>query len=161
MTEGLLDEPGERLRTLCTDRSRIDSTSGVFNWRMLNAQRSTSNASISNIQLALPLGANVERWALAPDLWYRVVRLLETDQHIPQTAAGLSLSAAVVFRAVVLYSVAILAVVALFVKISFSVVDLKSAGQHVRHEQARSNGVGQCDSRSQREDLVELTCENR
>jgi len=46
---------------------------------------------------------NVERWAFGAYLRWRVVCLLETDQNIPQTTAGLSLSAAVVFQAMVLY----------------------------------------------------------
>src|SRR6476620_12443622 len=81
--------------------SRIDSTSGVFNWRTSNALRSTSNLQYSPCAPAWKL--NVERWAFGAYLRYRVVCLLETDQNMPQTAAGLSLSAAVVFQAMVLY----------------------------------------------------------
>src|SRR4029453_12233336 len=107
MIEGLLHEPGERLRTLCADRF-----TDQFNERRVqleNVERATINVqrSTSNIQLALPIGRwtlGVGRWAVCSYLRYRVVCLLETDQHIPQTAAGLSLSAAMVFQAVVLYS---------------------------------------------------------
>src|SRR5512132_582019 len=85
--------------------SRIDSTSGVFNLRTSNAHRSTSNSSICNIPTCAPAWKlNVERWAFGAYLRYRVVCLLETDQNIPQTATGLSLSAAMVFQTVVLYS---------------------------------------------------------
>jgi len=47
---------------------------------------------------------NVERWAFGAYVRYRVVCLLETDQHISQTAARLSLSTTLVFQAVVLCS---------------------------------------------------------
>ena len=136
--------------------SRIDSTSGVFNWRTSNAQRSTSNASILQYSTCAPAWKlNVERWAFGAYLRYRVVCLLETDQHIPQTAAGLSLSAAVVFQAVVLYSRRDSGGDgAVYNSFLFQRrLRSTSAGQLVRLEQARANGIGQRDSRSQRQDL--------
>src|SRR3954463_1797359 len=84
--------------------SRIDSTNGVFNCTTSNAHRSTSNSSICVSTCAPAWKLNVERRAFGAYLRYRVVCLLETDQNIPQTAAGLSLSAAVVFQAIVLHS---------------------------------------------------------
>jgi hypothetical protein len=56
MIEGLLHEPGERLRTLCTDRF-----TDRFNERRVqleNVERATINVQCLNlnIQLALPLG---------------------------------------------------------------------------------------------------------
>src|SRR6478736_9924331 len=118
--------------------SRIDSTSGVFNWRTSNAQRSTSNLQYSTCAPSWKL--NVERWAFGAYLRYRVVCLLETDQHIPQTAAGLSLSAAMVFQAVVLYSRRDPGRGGAFCNSFLFQRRLRSqsAGQHVRHEQARS-----------------------
>ena len=156
MIEGLLHEPGERLRTLCTDRF-----TDRFNERRVqleNVERATINVQCLNLQYstcAPPWKLNVERWAFGAYLRYRVVCLLETDQHIPQTAAGLSLSAAMVFQAMVLYSRRDSGRGGAFCN-SFLFqrrLRSKSAGQHVRLEQARSNGIGQCDSRSQREDL--------
>src|SRR6478672_9050363 len=126
--------------------SRIDSTSGVVNWRTSDTQRSTSNLQYSTCAPAWKL--NVERWAFGAYLRCRVVCLLETDQHIPQTAAGLSLSAAMVFQAMVLYSGrgsgggGTLCNSVLFQRRLRST----SAGQRVRLEQARSNGISQCDS---------------
>src|SRR5882724_5023032 len=84
--------------------SRIDSTSGVFN--LENVERATISVQWLNLQYstsAPPWKLNVERRAFGAYLRYRVVCLLETDQNIPQTAAGLSLSAAVVFQAMVLF----------------------------------------------------------
>ena len=136
--------------------SRIDSTSGVFNWRTSNAQRSTSNSLNLQYSTCAPAWKlNVERRAFGAYLRYRVVCLLETDQNIPQTAAGLSLSAAMVFQAMVLYprrdSGGDGAVYNSF--LFQRRLRSQSAGQRVRFEQARANGIGQCDSRSQREDL--------
>jgi hypothetical protein len=57
MIEGLLHEPGERLRTFYADLLHgSDSTSGVFN--VENVGRETINVQLLNfnIQLALPLG---------------------------------------------------------------------------------------------------------
>ena len=56
MIEGLLHEPGERLRTLCADRF-----TDRFNQRRVqleNVERATVNVQFlkCNIQLALPLG---------------------------------------------------------------------------------------------------------
>src|SRR2546429_1479109 len=105
MIEGLLHEPGERLRTFCTDRF-----TDRFNERRVqleNVERATTNVQCLNLQYstcAPTWKLNVERGAFGAYLRYRVVCLLETDQHIPQTAAGLSLSAAMVFEAMVLYS---------------------------------------------------------
>src|SRR4029077_9154289 len=105
MIECLLHEPRERLRTLCADRF-----TDRFNERRVQlekVQRATLNVQCLNLQYstcAPPWKLNVERWAFGAYLRYRVVCLLETDQHIPQTAAGLSLSAAMVFQAVVLCS---------------------------------------------------------
>src|SRR4029077_3080108 len=156
MIEGLLHEPSERLRTLCTDRF-----TDRFNQRRVqlkNVDPATINVQFLNLQYsacALAWKLNVERWAFGAYLRYRVVCLLETDQNIPQTTAGLSLSAAVVFEAIVLYprrdpgSDGAVYNSFLFQRRLRST----SAGQHVRLEQARSNGIGQCDSRSQREDL--------
>ena len=130
--------------------SRIDSTSGVFNWRTSNAQRSTSN--LLNLQYSTCAAAwklNVERWAFGAYLRYRVVCLRETDQNIPQTAAGLSLSATVVFQAMVLYprrdpgGDGTIHNSFLFQRRRRS----PSAGQLFRLEPPRANGIGQCDSR--------------
>src|SRR6478736_6344380 len=102
--EGLLHEPGERLRAPCTDRF-----TDRFNQRRVqlqNVERVTINVQFLNLQYSPCAPAwklNVERWAFGAYLRYRVVCLLETEQNIPQTAAGLSLSAAVVFQAMVLY----------------------------------------------------------
>src|SRR6476659_1983525 len=98
---------------------------------------------------------NVERWAFGAYLRYRVVCLLETDQNIPQTAAGLSLSAAVVFQAMVLYPRRDPGSGRAFCNSFLFQRRLRStsAGQLFRLEQARSNGIGQCNSRPQREDL--------
>src|SRR6476620_3607735 len=102
MIEGLLHEPSERLRTLCTDRF-----TDRFNERRVQlekVQRATLNVQcLQYSTCAPPWKLNVERWAFGTYLRYRVVCLLETDQHISQTAAGLSLSAAMVFQAMVLY----------------------------------------------------------
>jgi hypothetical protein len=71
-----------------------------------NVERATINVQFLSLQYSTCAAAwklNVEPWAFGAYLRYRVVRLLETDQNIPQTAAGLSLSAAVVFQALVLY----------------------------------------------------------
>jgi hypothetical protein len=68
---------------------------------MLNAQRST---------VRLDELLSVGRWALSverlPPTLDELIRCVvsETDQHIPQTAAGLSLPAAMVFKAMVLHS---------------------------------------------------------
>src|SRR6266446_7253546 len=105
MIEGLLHKPGERLRTFCADRF-----TDRFNQQRIqveNVERATINVQFLNLQYSTCAPAwklNVERWVFGAYLRYRVVCLLETDQHIPQTAAGLSLSAAMVFQAVVLYS---------------------------------------------------------
>src|SRR4029077_11734061 len=105
MIEGLLHEPGERLRTLGADRF-----TDRFNQRRVqleNVERATINVQFLNLQYSTCAPAwklNVERRAFGAYLRNRVVCLLETDQNIPQTAAGLSLSAAVVFEAMVLYS---------------------------------------------------------
>src|SRR5437773_4697571 len=156
MIEGPLHEPGERLRTLCTDRF-----TDRFNERRVqleNVECAAINVQCLNLQYstcAPTWKLNVERWAFGAYLRYRVACLLETDQHIPQTAAGLSLSAAMVFQAVVLHprrdsgSGGAFCNSFLFQRRLRS----KSAGQRVRHEQARSNGISQCDSRSQRENL--------
>src|SRR6478672_13728230 len=104
MIKGLLHEPGERLRTFCADRS-----TDRFNQRRVqleNVERATINVQFLNLQYSTCAPAwklNVERRAFGTYLRYRVVCLLETDQHIPQTAAGQSLSAAMVFQAMVLY----------------------------------------------------------
>src|SRR6476646_1062739 len=104
MIEGLLREPGERLRTFCADRF-----TDRFNQRRVqleNVERATINVQFLNLQYSTCAAAwklNVERWAFGAYLRNRVVCLLETDQNIPQTASGLSLSAAVVFQAMVLY----------------------------------------------------------
>ena len=104
MIEGLLHEPGEGLRTLGANRF-----TDRFNQRRVqleNVERATINVQSLNLQYstcAPTWKLNVERWAFGAYLRYRVVCLLETDQNIPQTAAGLSLSAAVVFQAMVLY----------------------------------------------------------
>ena len=156
MIEGLLHEPGERLRTFCADRF-----TDRFNQRRVqleNVERATINVQFLNLQYSTCAPAwklNVERWAFGAYLRYRVVCLLETDQHIPQTAAGLSLSAAMVFQAMVLYSRRDPGRDGAFYNSFLFQRRLRStsAGQHVRLEQARSNGIGQCDSRSQREDL--------
>src|SRR6476659_7914247 len=126
--------------------SRIDSTSGVFNWRTSNAQRSTSNLQYSTCAPSWKL--NVERWAFGAYVRYRVVCLLETDQHIPQTAAGLWLSAAMVFETMALYSRRDSGGGGP-VRNSFLFqrrLRSPSAGQRVRLEQARANGIGQRDS---------------
>src|SRR5512132_1292966 len=105
MVEGLLHEPGESLGTLCADRFP-----DRFNERRVqleNVECATINVQCLNLQYSTcaPIWKlNVERWAFGAYLRYRVVCLLETDQHILQTAAGLQLSAAMVFQAVVLYS---------------------------------------------------------
>src|SRR4029077_13649217 len=98
---------------------------------------------------------NVERWAFGAYLRYRVVCLLETDQNIPQTAAGLSLSAAVVFEAMVLYPRrGPGGDGAVYNSFRFQRrLRSRSAGQIFRLEQAGPNGIGQCNSRPQREDL--------
>ena len=156
MIERLLHEPGERLRTLCTD-----PFTDRFNERRVqleNVERATINVQYLNLQYstcAPTRKLNIERWAFGAYLRYRVVCLLETDQHIPQTAAGLSLSAAMVFQAVVLCSRRDSGGGCAFCNgVLFQRrLRSKNAGQRVRLEQARSNGIGQCDSRSQREDL--------
>src|SRR5512133_3755691 len=144
MIEGLLHEPGERLRTLCADRF-----TDRFNERRVQlekVQRGTLNVQFLNLQYSTCAPAwklNVERRAFGAYLRYRVVCLLETDQNISQTAAGLSLSAAMVFQAMVLYprrdsggSGAL--------RNSFLFqcrLRSPSAGQRVRLEQARANGI--------------------
>src|SRR6266481_3172482 len=105
MVEGLLHEPGERLRTACTDR--FTDRFNEQRVQLENVERATLNVQCLNFQYstcAPTSKLNVERWAFGAYLRYRVVCLLETDQHISQTAAELSLSAAMVFQAVVLYS---------------------------------------------------------
>src|SRR4029077_8940916 len=126
--------------------------------QLQNVERATINVQCLNLQYstcAPTWKLNVERWAFGAYLRCRVVCLLETDQHIPQTAAGLSLSAAMVFQAMVLYSGRGSGGGGSFCNGFLFQRRLRSAsaGQHVRLEQARSNGIGQCDSRSQREDL--------
>src|SRR5262245_60858516 len=156
MIEGLLHKPGERLRTLCADRF----TDRFNKWpvQLENVECATINVQCLNLQdstCALPWKLNVERWAFGAYLRDRVVCLLETDQHIPETAAGLSLPAAMVFQTMVLYSRrdsrggGAFSNGLLFQRRLRS----KSSGQRVRPEQARSNGIGQCDPRSQRENL--------
>src|SRR5215831_7460717 len=84
----------------------------------------------------------------------------ETDYHTFETAAGPSLSAAMVLEAMVLCSGRDSGGVGAFCN-SFLFqrrIRSKSAGQRVGLEQARSNGIGQCDSRSQREDLWPNLC---
>src|SRR5262249_28778921 len=76
MIQGLLHEPGERLRTLCTD-----GFTDRFNERRVqlkNVERATINVqrSTSNIELALPIGNStlgVERLAFGAYFGYRVV----------------------------------------------------------------------------------------
>src|SRR5437762_3288612 len=153
MIESLLHEPGKRLRPLCAD-----GLAHRFNERRVqleNVRRSTLNVqcSTSNIQLALSIG----RWTLGvwrlPSVESRC--LLETDHHIFETAAGLSLSAAMVFQTVVLCSRRDSGGGGTFCNSFLFQRRLRSqsAGQRIRLEQARANGIGQCDSRSQREDL--------
>src|SRR4030095_1925910 len=127
---------------------------GVF-----NVQRSMLNAQRSTVRLDELL--SVGRWALSverlPPTLDELIRCVvsETDQHIPQTAAGLSLPAAMVFKAMVLHSRRDSSGGgAFFNGLYFQRrVRSQSAGQHVRPEQARSNGTGQCYPRSQRKNL--------
>ena len=64
MIEGLLHEPGERLRTLCADRF-----TDRFNERRVqleNVERATINVQCLNLQYSTCAPAwklNVERWA--------------------------------------------------------------------------------------------------
>jgi hypothetical protein len=80
---------------------------GISIWRV-QRQRSTLNAQRSTVRLDELL--SVGRWALSverlPPTLDELIRCVvsETDQHIPQTAAGLSLPAAMVFKAMVLHS---------------------------------------------------------
>ena len=101
MIEGLLHEPGEGLRTLCADRF-----TDRFNQRRVQlekVERATVNVQLVQYSTCAPAWKlNVERRAFGAYLRYGVVCLLETDQNIPQTAAGLSLSAPWYFPAVVL-----------------------------------------------------------
>src|SRR6476620_1494193 len=156
MIEGLLHEPGERLRTLCTDR--VTDRFNELRVQLENVELATINVQFLNLQYSPCAPAwklNVERGAFGAYLRYRVVCLLETDQNIPQTAAGLSLSAAMVFEAMVLHprrgpgGDGAVHNSFLFQRRLRST----SAGQLFRLEQARSNGIGQCNSRPQREDL--------
>src|SRR4029453_19433043 len=81
--------------------SRIDSTSGVFNWKKSNTERSTSNAQPPTFNLRSQL--EIGRWALsvrrlAFSFGRKSFCPLETNQHIPQTAARRSLPAAPGFQ---------------------------------------------------------------
>src|SRR4030095_6409048 len=150
MVEGLLHEPGERLGTLFfnfgaypTDKREIS---------VLRVQHPTLNAQLSTVNFCA-LNSAVDGGRSAVDVSLVNSSAFETDQHIPQTAAGLSLSAAVVFQTVVLYSRRDSGGGGAFCN-SFLFqrrLRSKSAGQRVRLEQARANGIGQCDSRSQRD----------
>src|SRR5215471_5257455 len=156
MIKRLLHEPRERLRTLCANRF-----TNRFNERRVqlkNVECATINVQCLNLQYSTCVPTwklNVERRAFGAYLRYRVVCLLETDQHISPTSAGLSFSAAMVFQAMVLCSGrdfrggGAVSNGLLFQRRLRS----KSAGQRVRLEQDGSNGIGQCDSRSQRENL--------
>src|SRR6266699_1579381 len=143
MIEGLLHEPGERLRTLCTDR--LTDQFSERRVQLENVERATINVQCLNLQYstcAPTWKLNVERWAFGAYVRYRVVCLLETDQHIPQTAAGLSLSAAMVFETMVLYSRRDSGGRGAFCN-SFLFqrrFRSQSTGQRVRPDQARANG---------------------
>src|SRR4030095_2553541 len=151
MIEGLLHEPGERLRTLWADH--FTDRFNEHRIQLENVERATINVQCLNLQYSTCAPSwklNVERGAFGAYLRHRVVCLLETDQHIPQTAAGLSLSAAMVFQAMVLYSRRDSGGGGP-VRNSFLFqrrLRSQSAGQRVRLEQTRANGIGQRDFRS-------------
>src|SRR4029077_5302893 len=142
---------GERLRTFCADRF-----TDRFNQRRVQlekVERATIDVQFRNLQYSTCAPSwklNVEHRAFGAYLRYRVVCLLETDQNIPQIAARLSLSAAVVFRAMVLYPRRDPGGDGAVYNSFLFQRRLRptSASQLFRFEQARANGIGQCDSRS-------------
>src|ERR1700730_13995703 len=103
--------------------SRIDSTSGVFNCRTSNAQRSTSNASISNIRLALPLGnCTLSVGRLAPTFATESFACLRPTSTYLRPPPGYRFRRPWYFSPWFYIPVAVLAVVALFVTVFFSSV---------------------------------------
>ena len=157
MVERLLHEPSERLRTMILNLGANDRIKSgfprVFIRPTLNVNAQRPNCETGRV-IERCAALSVER--LPPTLDERIRCIVsETDQHIPQTAAGLSLSAAMVFQTVVLHSRRDSSGGGAFSNgLHFQRrLRSQSAGQHVRPEQARSNGIGQCDPGSQRENL--------
>src|SRR6476661_9972645 len=106
--------------------SRIDSTSGVFNWRTSNAQRSTSNLQYSTCAPAWKL--NVERWRLAPTFVSESFACLKPTKTYLKPPPGYRFRRPWYLRPWFYIPVAILAVMALFITVFFSsvVVDLQA-----------------------------------
>ena len=153
----------------CGPRSRISvrisSIRAAFPVCVLNAQPAYSESfGVASAQRSSLNCNDVRRvfshWSLSVGRWRvpwgtQSFVKLETECHISEASTGLSLSATLVFETVVLRAHCLRC----SARRRLSSLHLQScrrsqsAGQSVRLKQTRTNGISQCDPRSQRQDL--------